>query len=414
MIHEDASIIIRNSISDVLPDKAVTAVLKNKKFLNKVYVVAVGKAAWIMAETAGKILGNQIQKGLIITKYGYSKGDLEGFEILEAGHPVPDNNSLLGTQKAIDMVKGLSKEDEVLFLLSGGGSSLFEMPVQGITLEDIQEVTRKLLSCGADITEINTIRKRLSSVKGGKFAKYCEPARVCSILLSDVIKGKADMIASGPAYPDVSASTDVYGILIKYDLILEDHMIEAIKREIPQEINNVETYVTGSVRDFCEAVAKYAQQLGYKPYIISTTLDCEAREAGKFMASIARRMKEDGNYRIKPPCAIIAGGETVVKVEGEGLGGRNQEIALSAAIGIKDMNDVVIFSVSSDGTDGPTDADGGIVDGNTVNILENIGIDCTRYLKNNDSYHALEKAGALVFTGSTGTNVNDVTVILCR
>lgn len=414
MIREDANLIIKNSISDVLPDKAVAAVLRKKKFSNRIYVVAVGKAAWIMAETAKKILGNQIRQGLIITKYGYSKGGLEGFEILEAGHPVPDDNSVLGTQMAIDLVKGLGKEDEVLFLLSGGGSSLFEKPVPGITLADIQKITRKLLKCGADITEINTIRKRLSEVKGGKFAKHCAPAKVYSILLSDVIKGKSDMIASGPVYQDTSTSADAFGILIKYDLILEDYMIEAMKKESPQEINNVETYVTGSVNDFCEAAAKYAEQLGYKPYIITTTLDCEAREAGKFMASIARMIQEGGNYRMKPPCAIIAGGETVVKIEGNGLGGRNQEIALSAAMGIKGMDNVVIFSVSSDGTDGPTDADGGIVNGSTVNILENMGINCEKYLKNNDSYHALEKADALVFTGSTGTNVNDMTVILFK
>lgn len=281
-------------------------------------------------------------------------------------------------------------------------------------MEDIQEITLKLLKCGAGITEINTIRKRLSDVKGGKFAKYCAPAKICSIILSDVINGKIDMIASGPVNQDTSTSADVFGILAKYDLILEGHIVEALKRETPQKINNVETFVTGSVSGFCEAAAAYAKRLGYRPYIITTTLDCEAREAGKFMASIARMVKEEGNYRIKPPCAIIAGGETVVRVEGNGLGGRNQEIALSAAIGIKDMEDVVIFSVSSDGTDGPTDADGGIVDGNTVNKLEGMGIDCVKYLKNNDSYHALEQADALVFTGMTGTNVNDVTVVLCK
>ena len=413
-MHKDANIIIENSIRDVLPDRAVSAVLKNRRFLREVYVVAVGKAAWVMAKTAKELLGNQIRKGLIITKYGHAKGEIENFEIIEAGHPIPDDNSLLGTQKAIDMVQELGEKDEVLFLLSGGGSALFEKPVPGITLKDIQEVTQKFLKCGAGITEINAVRKRLSDVKGGKFARYCAPAKICSIILSDVLGGKLDMIASGPSYQDTSNCGEVFNIINKYNLDFSSHILEVLKKETPREINNVETFVTGSVSEFCMAAAKHAKQLGYEPYIISTSLDCEAREAGKFMASIARMVKEGGSYRIKPPCAIIAGGETVVKVEGNGLGGRNQEIALSAAIGIKDLDDVVIFSISSDGTDGPTDADGGIVDGNTVNILETMGIDCEKTLKDNDSYHALKKAGGLVITGTTGTNVNDVTVVLCK
>lgn len=414
MIHTDAKVIIEKSIMDVLPDKAVTTVLMNRSFLNNVYVVAVGKAAWVMAETAYKLLGNQIRKGLIITKYGHAKGEIEGFEIIEAGHPIPDENSLKGTQKAIELVRNLSEKDEVIFLLSGGGSSLFEKPVSGITLTDIQEVTQKFLNCGASITEINAIRKRLSDVKGGKFAQYCAPAKVCSIVLSDVLGGRLDMIASGPAYQDTSTTDEVFNIIKKYDLVLEDHIIEALKKETPKEIKNVETFVTGSVGEFCVAVAQHAKQLGYEPYILSNTLDCEAREAGKFIASVARMIHEGGGYVIKPPCAIIAGGETVVTIKGDGLGGRNQEIALSAAMGIKDIDNVVIFSISSDGTDGPTDADGGIVDGNTVNLLESFGIHCEEMLKNNDSYHALEKAGGLIKTGTTGTNVNDVTVILCK
>ncbi|WP_246240684.1 glycerate kinase type-2 family protein [Anaerocolumna sedimenticola] len=414
MIRDDASMIIKSSIEDVLPDKAVATVLLNRKFTKNVYVIAVGKAAWVMAKTVKDLLGSRIKKGLIITKYGHAKGEIEGFEIVEAGHPVPDVNSLAGTQKAVDIVRKLGEEDEVIFLLSGGGSSLFEKPVSGVTLADIQEVTGKLLKCGADITEINTIRKRLSDVKGGKFAGHCAPAKVLSIVLSDVVNGKLDMIASGPAYQDTSTCRDVFHIIKKYDLVLDKHILEILNKETPKKINNVETHVTGSVRDFCTAVAKHAKRLGYEPYTISVTLDCEAREAGKFMASIARTVKEGGSYILKPPCAIIAGGETVVTVKGKGLGGRNQELALSAAIGIKDLDNVVIFSISSDGTDGPTDADGGIVDGNTMNLLEHCGIDYEKTLKENDSFHALEKVEGLVITGSTGTNVNDVTVVLCK
>lgn len=412
--YRDAEIIIRKAIKEVLPDKAVRTVLGNRKNMKNVYVVAVGKAAWKMAHTCQEILGSHIRKGIILTKYGHSKQNLENFEIIEAGHPIPDNNSILGTQKIIDMVKGLTEKDNIIFLLSGGGSSLFEKPVQGITLEDVQNVTQQCLRCGASITEINTIRKRLSDVKGGKFAAYCAPAKICAIVLSDILGDKLDMIASGPAYADTSTCEDAFSIIEKYGLKLDDHILSALKKETPRCVDNVETYLTGSVSEFCKAAAKYAKELGYKPYILSNTLDCEAREAGKFIASIAHTVIEKKDYSLQPPCAIIVGGETIVKVFGKGKGGRNQEIALSAAEGIRGLDNVVIFAISSDGTDGPTDAAGGIVDGRTAGKLEALGINCEDVLKNNDSYHALDKIGNLIRTGATGTNVNDIAVILCK
>ena len=412
--YRDAEIIIRKAIKEVLPDKAVRSVLGNRKNMENVYVVAVGKAAWKMAHTCQEIFGSHIRKGIILTKYGHSKQNLENFEIIEAGHPIPDNNSILGTQKIIDMVKELTEKDNILFLLSGGGSSLFEKPVQGITLEDVQNVTQQCLRCGASITEINTIRKRLSDVKGGKFAAYCAPAKICAIVLSDILGDKLDMIASGPAYADTSTCEDAFSIIEKYGLKLDSHILSALKKETPRCVDNVETYLTGSVSEFCKAAAKYAKELGYKPYILSNTLDCEAREAGKFIASIAHTVIEKKDYSLKPPCAIIVGGETIVKVLGKGKGGRNQEIALSAAMGIRGLDNVVIFAISSDGTDGPTDAAGGIVDGRTAEKLEALGISCEEVLKNNDSYHALDKIGGLLKTGATGTNVNDIAVILCK
>lgn len=412
--YRDAEIIIQKAIKEVLPDKAVRTVLSDRKSIENVYVVAVGKAAWKMAKTCQEILGDQIRKGVILTKYGHSKQKLKNFEIIEAGHPIPDNNSIMGTQKIIDMVKGLSAKDNILFLLSGGGSSLFEKPVQGITLKDIQEVTQQCLNCGASITEINTIRKRLSDVKGGKFAAYCAPAKIYAIVLSDILGDKLDMIASGPAYADTSTCEDAFSIIQKYGLKLKEHILYALKKETPRCVDNVETYLTGSVSEFCKAAAKYANELGYKPYILSNTLDCEAREAGKFIASIAHTVVEKKDYSIKPPCAIIVGGETIVKVFGNGKGGRNQEIVLSAAEGIRGLDNVVIFAISSDGTDGPTDAAGGIVDGRTAEKLEALGVSCEDVLKNNDSYHALDKIGNLIRTGATGTNVNDIAVILCK
>lgn len=412
--YNDAEKIIHNAIKEVLPDKAVSNILSKLDYLENIYVVAVGKAAWKMASTCEKILGDRIKKGIVLTKYGHAEHNLNRFEILEAGHPVPDENTVMGTQKIIDMVTKLTEKDNVIFLLSGGGSALFEKPVNGITLRDIQNVTQQLLKCGADITEINTIRKRLSDVKGGKFAIYCAPARIYTIVLSDIVGDKPDMIASGPAYPDTSTCTEALEIVKKYGLKLEKHVLKALEYETPDNIENTETFITGSVTEFCKAAAKNAEELGYTPYILTDSLNCEAKETGKMMASIARNIALKNDYTFKPPCAIIAGGETVVKVTGKGLGGRNQEIALSAADGIRGLCDIVIFSVSSDGTDGPTDAAGGIVDGSTSEKLENMKIKIEEVLKNNDSYHALEKIDGLIKTGATGTNVNDITVILCK
>lgn len=412
--YRDAEIIIRKAINEVLPDKAVRTVLSHREEMENVYVVAVGKAAWKMAHTCQEILDGRIRKGIILTKYGHAEQNLPGFEIIEAGHPIPDNNSIMGTQKIIDMVKELTVTDNIIFLLSGGGSSLFEKPVPGITLEDIQEVTQQCLRCGASITEINTIRKRLSDVKGGKFAAYCAPAKIYAVVLSDILGDKLDMIASGPAFADSSTCEEAFSIISKYNLSLEPHVLSALRQETPKTVDNVETYLTGSVSEFCRAAAKYAEELGYKPYILSDTLDCEAKEAGKFIASIARALMEKKNYGLRPPCAVIVGGETVVRVSGEGKGGRNQEIVISAADGIRDLENVIIFSISSDGTDGPTDAAGGIVDGKTYDRLGAMGISCEEALKNNDTYHALEKTGGLIRTGATGTNVNDITVILCK
>lgn len=414
MMHTDAHIIIKKSIMSVLPDKAVKNALEKRMFSNRVYVIAVGKAAWVMAKTAKEILGDRIYKGLVITKYGHARGSINKFDIIEAGHPVPDENSISGAEKALEMVRNLSDNDEVILLLSGGGSALLEKPVDGIDLNDIQKVTQKLLKCGASISEINMIRKRLSAVKGGRFALHCFPAKVFTIILSDVLGDRLDVIASGPTYKDASTCEDVRKVLEKYNLTFEKHILDALNKETPKRISNVENIVVGSVRDLCEAAAKQAEQLGYTPYIISTTLDCEAREAGKFIASIVRSIRDKTNNTMRPPCAIIVGGETVVKVQGNGLGGRNQEIALSAATGIEGIDNVVVFSVGSDGTDGPTDAAGGIVDGSTIERLNKLGIDYHEILNKNNSYYALNKINSLIFTGPTGTNVNDITVALCK
>lgn len=413
-IQNEAQIIIRESIQSVLPHQAVEKALVNKAFSGNIVVISIGKAAWTMADAAKKILGSSVTKGIIVTKYDHSQGEIEGFEIIEAGHPVPDENSVLGTTRAIEAVKGLSEADQVIFLVSGGGSALFEKPAEGLTIKEIQAVTDELLKSGANIVEMNTIRKHLSDVKGGRFAALCAPAKVYSIVLSDVIGDRLDSIASGPAYPDSSTVEEVLGIIKKYKLKFNETILRVLSKETPKRLNNVETVITGSVSELCRAAAENAKKFGYTPYILASTLECEAGEAGKFIASMAREVKKGNLYGIQIPCALIVGGETTVKIRGTGLGGRNQELALTAAKGIAGMPDTLVFSFGSDGTDGPTKAAGGIVDGQTFDKLSGQGFDIDEILGNNDSYHGLEAVDGLIMTGATGTNVNDVTVVLCR
>lgn len=407
-LREDANYIIKASIEAVLPDEAVTRALQSKPFnKGKVYLVAVGKAAWQMAKAASDLLGNKIEKGVCISKYGHIKGDIPRIVCFEAGHPVPDANSFKGTQAAIELVSDLTTEDTVLFLVSGGGSALFEKPL--VSGEVLADLTKQLLACGADIIEINTLRKRISEVKGGKFAEICKPAQVFSVVLSDILGDPLDMIASGPAYPDGSTCEKAKEIIEKYHLKVSEEVMKLMEVETPKQLDHVETVITGSVKQLCKAARKACQELGYKPILLTDALNCEAREAGSFLAAIAKTYQES-----KESLAFIVGGETVVHLTGQGMGGRNQEIALSAAVGISGLKDTALFSIGSDGTDGPTDAAGGYVDQDTEANLERQGVKIFEMLQNNDAYHALEKVDGLIITGATGTNVNDVTVLLIR
>ncbi len=397
--------IISASIQAVLPDAAVIRALEGKRFPGRIILVAAGKAAWQMAKTAHDCLGSQISAGIIITKYGHSLGPVGNLICREAGHPIPDENSFAATDEALRLTESLTGQDTVLFLLSGGGSSLFEAPL--ITGGELQEVTSQLLGCGADITEINTIRKRLSSVKGGRFALHCAPANLFSIVLSDIIGDPLDMIASGPACADSSTCRQALSIVEKYRLSLSHKVLSLLNRETPKELNNVTTRITGSVRELCAAAATACEALGFQPHILTDQLNGQAREAGSFLASIARTHAGSGQKQ-----AFIAGGETVVTLTGTGKGGRNQELVLAAAAGMDGLDGVAVFSIGSDGTDGPTDAAGGYADGSTAAILRRKGISIHEVLNNNNSYYALEQCGGLIFTGPTGTNVNDVAVLL--
>nr|WP_041288730.1 glycerate kinase [Kosmotoga sp. DU53] len=412
-LRNDALDIIDYSIKAVLPDNAVKEAIKKRKLPDKIVLVAIGKAAWRMAKAAHEIVGDKIKSGVVITKYHHSQGKIGDLKIFEAGHPVPDENTIKASSEALKMVSNLSPEDTVLFLVSGGGSALFEVPQEGVTLEDLTGVTNQLLRSGADIVEINTIRKRLSAVKGGRFALLCKPAKVLALVLSDVLGDRLDSIASGPAYPDSTTWEDAIRIIQKYGIQLRPELLKVLKNETPKSLDNVETEIIGSVSRVCEVAAERAKMLGYEPMIFTTTLDCEAREAGSFIAAIIREVVTSSRP-LKKPCALIFGGETVVHVRGNGKGGRNQELALAAATKIEGLREVVIASVGTDGTDGPTDAAGGIADGNTAQKLKKKGINIESALANNDSYHALDAVGSLIKTGPTGTNVNDLIIALCK
>jgi len=404
-LRENADKIMRASLAAAMPDAAVRAALEKAQFADgRLILIAAGKAGWQMARAAYDQLGSRIDGGVVVTKYDHSKGPIGNLDIHEAGHPVPDANSFKGTQAAIDAVTGLTEKDTVLFLLSGGGSALFEKP--RIPEADLNRLTKELLACGADIVEMNTVRKRFSAVKGGRFAQLCQPAQVFTIVLSDVLGDRLDMIASGPAYPDSSTTEDALRIVNKYQLSLTDEMRQLLLEETPKKLDNVQTHITGSVRQLCVAAEAVCKELGYETVILTDRLSCTARDAGVFLSNIARYYADCGK-----PMAFLAGGETVVHLTGHGLGGRNQELALAAADGIAGMH-AAVFSVGSDGTDGPTDAAGGYVDGSTSAALKAQGILISDVLQDNDAYHALQKCDGLIITGATGTNVNDISVLL--
>ena len=406
-LRKDAETIIADSIREVQPDSAVIRALKEMTLTGKIKLVAAGKAAWQMAKAASNYLGERLEQGIVITKYGHVRGELPRIRCCEAGHPVPDEGSFDAARKALALTENLSKDDTVLFLLSGGGSALFELPL--IPAEELQDVTRQLLACGADIVEINTLRKRLSAVKGGRFAQHCAPAKVFSIILSDILGDPPDMIASGPVSPDSSTCADALAAAEKYALRLSDTARGFLAQETPKTADNVTVRVTGSVRELCAAAAKACRDLGYTPEILT---DCEqgvAREVGARLGALARENASCGT-----PRAFILGGETVVRLTGNGKGGRNQELPLAAAAEIAGAENVVVFSVGSDGTDGPTDAAGGLVTGEFAARCREKGLSIEKTLADNDAYNLLRQTDGLIVTGPTGTNVCDLTTLLVK
>ncbi|MBO7364938.1 MAG: glycerate kinase [Lachnospiraceae bacterium] len=407
-LREDASYIIRQAVGSVLPGPGVSKALQEMQLPEgRLVVVAAGKAAYPMASAALKVLGNRIAEGLVVTVPGGIPAGLPIFTCMEAGHPIPDDRSFRAADTAISMVKSLTEKDAVLLLLSGGASSLFEKPA--VPADALARITELLLRSGASITEMNTVRKHLSYIKGGRFALLASPATVHTLVLSDVIGNDISVIGSGPAYPDPSTSDEAIRILEKYRIEVAPEILDVILHETPKTLRNVDVKVIGDVSMLCAGARKACADLGYETVLLTDALSCEAREAGHMFADIAWTYQ-----KVRRSLAFIAGGEPVVHVRGNGKGGRCQEMALSAAIGMENFTGTCFFSIGSDGTDGPTDAAGGIVDESVCAHIRASGLDPVRCLEWNDAYTALREAKSLIITGPTGTNVNDLSVLLIR
>lgn len=389
----------------------------------KIFLIGTGKASASMAQAIEKIFGDRITKGVIAAKYGHVL-PLQRTEIIEAGHPIPDQKGFGGAKKIQSLLKESGPGDLVIFLLSGGGSALLPLPAEGITLEEKQQVTQFLLDCGADIREINTIRKHISQIKGGWLARWAFPSTVIGLILSDVVGDPLDVIGSGPTVADISTFEEAWDILKKYDLIgripssIRNHLLrgkEGKVEETPKPgektFEKVHNYLIGSNLLALRAAEKEASSLGLNTLILSSSIVGDTREAARFHAAIAKEVISTGNPIPRPAC-IISGGETTVTVKGHGLGGRNQEFALAGALEISGLEKVVLLSGGTDGTDGPTDASGALADHTTVSRARAAGLDPKAHLENNDAYPFFQRLGDLLITGPTHTNVMDVRILL--
>jgi glycerate 2-kinase len=417
-LNSDLRLIVDRTIRAIQPDKLVEEGVRNLHLENKkLFVVSVGKAAWTMARASLNLLEDRIVGGIVITKYEHSEGPLRDFEIYEAGHPQPDKNTYRATQKVLDTCQSLDADTEILMLISGGASALFELPL--IDTELYEAINVELVGSGAGIEDINTVRKRFSGVKGGKFAAALMPRPIWAIILSDVLGDSVETVASGPVSTDTSDLVMAKAVANKFDLKVTAEALDALEKQALREgkqklleaveVKNAKTYIGGSVSLLCELTAEIVEDLGYRPILLTDRLDCEAREAGKFLASIGLSHSQS-----KENVAFIAGGETVVTLKGKGKGGRNQELALAASKTLAGTKNVLLFSLGSDGTDGPTDAAGGFVDGQTWAKLEENGLNVDEVLADNNAYVALDSIGGLLKTGPTGSNINDVSVVLVR
>jgi glycerate 2-kinase len=390
---------------------------------DRILVSGAGKAGAAMAQALEDLLGNRISDGVVVVKEGHGL-PLQHVRLHEAGHPVPDARGIRGAEDVLTLVSAAGERDLMICVISGGGSALLVAPAEGVTLADKQEVTRLLLACGADIHEINTVRKHLSRAKGGGLARLAYPATVVSLILSDVIGDDLNVIASGPAVPDTSTFADARDVFRKY----------AIWNQVPESVRNrFQQGLAGDIDDTPKAgdavfrrcyfelvgnniqaliaASQEARRKGYQSLILSSTVEGEAREVAKMFVAIAKEVRGSGNP-ISAPACILCGGETTVTIQGEGKGGRNQEFALASAMIIDGMENIVVLSGGTDGTDGPTDAAGAVADGSTITRARANNLDPLDLLRRNDSYHFFQPLGDLILTGPTRTNVSDVYMVL--
>jgi len=397
----------------------------NLNAVRRLVVIGAGKAAPAMAAAVESVLGSRITDGLVVTTSGRYE-PLKRIRILRAGHPIPDGAGRRAAAQLVDLVTDLSPDDLVLFLLSGGGSALLPFPAKGITLRDKQRVTDQLLRSGATIQELNAVRKHLSLLKGGQLAARCRPARVISLILSDVIGNPLDAIGSGPTAPDPTTFRDAIAILKNRSLwpgvpLSVKQYLEAgcrgARPETPKPgdplFRRVQNVIIGDNRTAVEAVAKKARAMGLNAFVLTNKLEGEAREAAKRFGVLARRVRQTGQPVSRPAC-LIAGGELTVTVSGKGSGGRCQELALAAVKEITGLSGTTLAAFATDGRDGPTDAAGAVVDDKSLLRAVRMGLDPDRYLARNDSYHFLKKLGGLIRSGPTGTNLNDLYLLLVR
>ncbi len=413
--------IFRASLAAADPAGAVTRYLTRRNFarFRDIYVIGAGKAGASMAQAAERVLGRRITAGLINVKDGHV-AKLRRIELNQCGHPVPDERGVAGSLRIAGIAAAAGREDLVICLISGGASALLPLPAEGITLAEKQATTRLLLACGATIHEINAVRKHISRIKGGQLARLAAPARVESLLLSDVIGDNLDVIGSGPTAPDASTFASAAAILDRYEIrdrvppSVRNRLEQGARGEIPETpkpadplFARVRNTIVGGNRLALDAAARAARQLGYRTLILSSTIEGETREIARMHAAIAREIAASARP-VRAPACIITGGETTVTIKGDGLGGRNQEFVLAAALDIAGLDRVVVFSAGTDGTDGPTDAAGAIADGHTLARKP----DARLYLDRNDSYRYFESLGDLVITGPTNTNVMDVRLLL--
>ena len=402
--------IIEESLAEVRADKLLTIALEKEALEGDYHLLAIGKAACAMAKAARAHFGDRIIKGLVITRYGYSY-PVHNYQIMESGHPYPDENSFEAGKAAMEMVERLQRGDNLLLLISGGASALAEVTRTGVSLTELKNITRELQLGGADIIELNTVRKHLSQIKGGQLAKLAEPARIYGFLLSDVAGDRPDTIGSGPAVPDKTTSEAAHRILEQYKIECTEAVKKAIMAETPRSVRNAVMRIIGNNEMFCYIAAEIIMGQGYIPWLLTTDMNGEARNYARLIPDIVKNARNPKSG-IQLPCIAICGGETTVKVTGNGKGGRNQELALAAAIAIRNLKGVTVAALASDGSDGNTDNAGAVVNTNSYDRMLSAGINPEACLHNNDSATALSRIDAVIQSGATETNLNDILLIL--